>query len=159
MASAIGITLSEPDQSREEEVHKFKIFTPLHILLAEDNLVNQKVALRMLERMGLSADIAANGIEVIQALHRQPYDIILMDVQMPEMDGVSATQQIRQEFPADRQPYIIAMTANAMAGDREQYLEAGMNGYISKPVQLFELQKAIEKAASALVLPSEKVDY
>ncbi len=158
IVSAVGITLPELDQNREEEEQKFKISAPLHILLAEDNLVNQKVALRMLERMGLRADIAANGIEVIQALHRQPYDIILMDVQMPEMDGVSATQQIRQEFPAEQQPYIIAMTANAMAGDRERYLEAGMNGYISKPVQLFELQRAIEKAASALALHSEKVD-
>jgi CheY-like chemotaxis protein/HPt (histidine-containing phosphotransfer) domain-containing protein len=120
---------------------------PLHILLAEDNAVNQKLALRLLERMGYRADVAANGLEVLTALGRQPYDVVLMDVQMPELDGLAATRQIRMQWPADRQPRIIAMTANAMQGDREACLDAGMDDYISKPVQVQELQQALERAA------------
>jgi CheY-like chemotaxis protein len=110
---------------------------PLRILLAEDLLVNQKLALRLLEQMGYRADVAANGIEAIESIERQPYDVILMDVQMPEMDGLEATRQIRKK--AIRQPFIIAMTANAMTGDREICLEAGMDLYISKPIRVPEL--------------------
>ncbi len=98
---------------------------PLRILLAEDNVVNQKVAMHTLDRMGYRADLAANGCEVLDALERQDYDMILMDVQMPEMDGLEATVAIRRHLPSHRQPYIVAMTANAMQGDREQCLEAG----------------------------------
>jgi CheY-like chemotaxis protein len=119
---------------------------PVRILLAEDNLINQRVALRMLERLGYSADIAMNGEEVIDALRRQPYDVILMDVQMPEMDGEDATVAIRTTFPPESQPYIIAMTANAMEGDRERYLSLGMNDYLSKPVRPDELEKALQIA-------------
>ncbi len=108
---------------------------PLRILLAEDNLVNQKVAVRILERLGYRADVAANGMEVIEALERQTYDVVLMDVQMPELDGVEATSAIRRYWPKWQQPSIIAMTANALAGDREEYLESGMDDYISKPVR------------------------
>jgi CheY-like chemotaxis protein len=115
----------------------------LNILLAEDNAVNQKVAIRMLERLGYRADIAANGLQVLGALQNHPYDLVLMDVQMPEMDGLVATRSIRN-MPG-RQPYIIAMTAHAMKGDREECLEAGMNDYISKPVRIEELQAAIER--------------
>jgi signal transduction histidine kinase/CheY-like chemotaxis protein len=116
---------------------------PLHILLAEDNSTNQKLTLLMLERMGYRADVAANGLEVLDALHRQPYDVILMDVQMPEMDGLEATRLIRREFAAETQPYIIAMTANVMQGDRERCLEAGMSGYLGKPIHFRELTEAI----------------
>jgi CheY-like chemotaxis protein len=116
----------------------------LRILLAEDHLVNQKVALMMLERMGYRADVAANGLEVLQALHRQPYDVILMDVQMPEMDGLEASRQICWQWQKAR-PHIIAMTANAMRGDREDCIAAGMDDYISKPVQIAELEAALRK--------------
>jgi len=113
----------------------------LRILLAEDNAVNQMVALRMLERLGYQADTAANGKEVLAALKSRSYDIVLMDVQMPEMDGLEAARLIRSE-KVDR-PYIIAMTAHAMKGDREVCLEAGMNDYVSKPVRMEELRAAI----------------
>ncbi|MEK7809996.1 MAG: response regulator [Chloroflexota bacterium] len=120
---------------------------PLRVLLAEDNLVNQKLALRMLERFGYRADMVANGLEVLQALDRQEYDLILMDVQMPEMDGLEATRQIRSQYAAHKQPRIVAMTANAMQGDREECLAAGMNDYISKPIKVAELMKALERSA------------
>jgi len=114
---------------------------PLRILLAEDNAVNQKLALRFLEQMGYRADIASNGIEAVESFERQTYDVILMDVQMPEMDGLEATRQIRKKkIP---QPYIIAMTANAMQGDREMCLEAGMNFYVAKPIRVPELVSAL----------------
>ena len=117
---------------------------PLHILLAEDNVVNQKVALHILERMGYRADLAANGLEVLEALERQPYDVILMDVQMPEMDGIAATQAIRERWPPERQPWIIAMTAHAMEGDREWCLSSGMDNYLGKPVQVEQLVAALQ---------------
>ncbi len=120
---------------------------PLRILLAEDNVVNQKVALRLLERLGYRADVAANGWEVLDALHRQPYDVVLMDVQMPELDGLSATRRIRREWPVERQPRIIAMTANAMASDRDTCLAAGMDDYISKPVQREALINALRNCS------------
>ncbi len=117
----------------------------LRILLAEDNITNQKVALRMLERLGHKAQVAQNGLEVLAALKTQPFDIILMDVQMPEMDGLEATQRIRENGNSKSQPYIIALTANALKGDRERYLGAGMDGYLSKPVRIDDLAAAIEE--------------
>jgi signal transduction histidine kinase/CheY-like chemotaxis protein len=116
---------------------------PLKILLAEDNVVNQKLALRLLERLGYRPDVVADGLEVLEALKRQPYDLIFMDVQMPEMDGLEATRQIRAQ---GLDVHIIAMTANAMQGDREDCLTAGMNDYVSKPVQVNELMTALKKA-------------
>ena len=116
---------------------------PLRILLVEDNAVNQKLALRLLSRMGYRADVAANGLEAIDAVERQPYDIVLMDVQMPEMDGLEATRHIVDNVEATRRPWIVAMTANAMDGDREQCIEAGMQGYISKPIRVEELVEAL----------------
>ncbi len=122
---------------------------PLRILLAEDNAVNQKLALRLLSMMGYRADVAANGLEAIQALERQEYDVIFMDVQMPEMDGLEATRQIikrwPEQLPTGRRPTIIAMTANAMQGDRERCIEAGMDDYISKPIRNEELIRTLEQ--------------
>jgi len=117
---------------------------PLRILLAEDNQVNQKLAIRVLEQMGYRADVASNGIEAVESIERQIYDVILMDVQMPEMDGLDATRNIRKLQDAT-QPHIIAMTANAMEGDREMCLAAGMDDYVSKPIRVNELIEALLK--------------
>ena len=118
---------------------------PLRILLAEDYAVNQKLALRLLAQMGYRADIASNGLEAIQAVERQPYDVILMDVQMPEMDGLEASKAICARWAAGERPHIIAMTANAMQGDREMCLEAGMDDYVSKPIRVDELIEALKR--------------
>ena len=118
---------------------------PLKILLAEDNEVNQKVAVRILQRLGYQADVAANGLEVLGALRHQDYDVVLMDIQMPEMDGLTATRLICQEWPCSERPRIIAMTANAMQGDLEDCLAVGMNDYISKPIRLEKLVKALRQ--------------
>ncbi|MBD2594749.1 PAS domain S-box protein [Nostoc spongiaeforme FACHB-130] len=118
---------------------------PLKILVAEDSLVNQKVAILMLQKIGYQADVVADGREVIQALQRQPYDVVLMDIHMPEMDGLETSKIISQQWAASIRPYIIAITANAMRGDREACLAAGMNDYISKPIQMAELVKALSK--------------
>jgi CheY-like chemotaxis protein len=123
---------------------------PLRLLLAEDHPTNQKLALAILARLGYRADIAANGLEAIEALERQPYDLVLMDVQMPEMDGLEATRYIRQGWTARPGPYIIAMTANAMQGDREACLAAGMDDYVSKPIRVEELVTALSRGAAAL---------
>lgn len=120
------------------------------LLLAEDNAVNQKVARMMLERLGYHADVVANGQEVITALRQRSYDILLMDVQMPEMDGIEATRRIVELYPDPaHRPWIIALTANAMQGDRERCLEVGMNDYISKPVKRDELAAALKRAIKA----------
>ncbi len=120
---------------------------PLRILLAEDNAVNQKLALRLLEQMGFRADVASNGLEAVESVERQAYDVVLMDVQMPEMDGLDATRAIRK-LTNLRQPRIIAMTANAMQGDREMCLAAGMDDYVSKPIRVAELIQALKRVQS-----------
>ncbi|HSU84861.1 MAG TPA: ATP-binding protein [Thermoanaerobaculia bacterium] len=118
---------------------------PLRILLAEDNSINQRVGLLLLERMGYVADVAGNGIEVLEALRRQPYDLILMDVQMPVMDGVEATRRIRAEFPVERQPRIVALTANVLREQREACLVAGMDDFVQKPVVFTDLRVALAR--------------
>ena len=116
---------------------------PLRILLAEDNLVNQKLAIRLLQQMGYRADLASNGVEAVEGVSRQQYDVVLMDVQMPEMDGLEASRRINEAFSEGDRPRIIAMTANAMQGDREMCLEAGMNDYITKPIRVPVLVEAL----------------
>jgi PAS domain S-box-containing protein len=118
---------------------------PLSILLAEDHAINQKLALLVLERLGYRADVAGNGLEALQAVRRQHYDVVLMDVQMPEMDGLEATRAIRREFPADRRPRIVAMTANAMKEDRDECFAAGMDDFVLKPIQFDELVGALNR--------------
>ncbi len=120
--------------------------SPLRILLAEDNPMNQKVALRLLERLGYSADVAANGLEVLAALELKLYDVVLMDVQMPELDGLDATRRICERWPLDSRPHIIAMTANALPEDREACFAAGMNDYVAKPIRADELAAALKRA-------------
>ncbi|MBV9323196.1 MAG: response regulator [Chloroflexi bacterium] len=121
----------------------------LRILLAEDNAVNQKLTLRLLSQLGYRADVAGNGLEAIAALERQPYDVVLMDVQMPELDGLQATRRIRAQWAPPNGPHIIAMTANAMQGDREQCLAAGMDDYISKPIRVHDLLSALQRSPHA----------
>ena len=121
---------------------------PLQILLAEDNAFNQKLAVHLLGQMGYRVDLAANGIEAVQSVERQHYDVILMDVQMPEMDGLEASRQICARWPREQRPHIVAMTANAMQGDREMCLAAGMDDYISKPIRISDLAAALERAAA-----------
>jgi CheY-like chemotaxis protein len=122
--------------------------TGLRILLAEDNAVNQKLALRLLKQMGLTADVVGDGQAAVDAIEGGAYDLILMDVQMPELDGLEATRQIRRRWP-DRAVRIIGLTANAMAGDREECLAAGMDDYVSKPIRPEELATAIARTPVA----------
>ena len=126
---------------------------PLQILLAEDNLVNQKVAGQILNNLGYSVAIANNGEEVLALLDRKTFDLILMDVQMPVMDGLEACRRIRQTLPPEQQPQIVAMTANAMPGDRQICLDAGMNGYLSKPIVIQELRDLLNQTAPVNALP------
>jgi CheY-like chemotaxis protein len=121
---------------------------PLRILLAEDNSVNQMLAVRLLRGLGYTADVAGNGLEAVDAVDGGEYDLVLMDVQMPEMDGLEATREIRARHGAGR-PRIVAMTANAMAQDRDECLAAGMDDYVSKPIRVEELTAAMERAAGA----------
>lgn len=132
---------------------------PLRILLAEDNLVNQQIALLMLNKQGLKADIANNGKEVLKILEESSYDIILMDVEMPKMDGLSATRAIRERYAHATRPWIIAVTAYAMSGDREMCLAAGMNDYLGKPIREVDLGSAMQRASQSLqaVSPSPSV--
>ncbi len=118
------------------------------ILLAEDNEVNRKLALALLARMGYEADVAHDGLEALSALRERVYDVVLMDVEMPELDGLEATRRIRHELTPDRQPRIIAMTANAMEGDRERCLAAGMDDYLPKPIRIGDLRRALGRVAA-----------
>ncbi len=134
-----------PEVERLKLDREFAARHPLKILLAEDNAVNQKLALRLLEQMGYRADVASNGLEAVESVARQKYDVILMDVQMPEMDGLEATRQIISKW-SENHPRIIGLTANALEGDREMCLAAGMSDYISKPIRVNELVEALTRA-------------
>lgn len=134
-SSALPSKPTSPIQVNSE----FAKTLPLRILLVEDVTLNQKVALQMLQRFGYRADVANNGAEAIESLRRQPYDFVFMDVQMPVLDGLEATRLICQEFSPPHRPWIVAMTAHAMKGDREQCIDSGMNDYISKPIRFDNL--------------------
>ncbi len=135
-AQEAGGTAPAPEPSRR-----------LRVLLAEDNVVNQRVAGLLLERLGYRYDVVGNGQEALDALHDRPYDVVLMDMQMPVMDGLEATRRLRADLPADRQPRVVAMTANALAEDREACLTAGMDDYLAKPVRREELAAALGRVA------------
>ncbi|MEM1220664.1 MAG: response regulator, partial [Bacteroidota bacterium] len=141
------IANAQADDKMQNQVTKAKpIPSNLRILLAEDNIMNQRVAQRMLQKMGLEPDIVGNGKEALESILMIPYDLILMDVQMPEMDGMEATENIRKHLPTDRtQPRIIALTANAMQEDREACLQAGMDDFLSKPIRSDDLEEMIQK--------------
>lgn len=145
--------LSHPDK-------EFATTYPFHILLAEDNVVSQKVALRVLQRLGYRAEVVANGLEVLEALHRQAYDVVLMDIQMSEMDGVTCTHHIRQLAQSaaglfEVKPWVIGMTAGARAEDRQKCIEQGMDDAISKPVRLEALQEALKRCSLATQAPEQ----
>ncbi|MEM7513185.1 MAG: ATP-binding protein [Bacteroidota bacterium] len=144
-----------PPLQVEEDISQLAELFPFRILMAEDNLVNQKVATRMLSKYGYRPDVVANGQEAVDAVRERPYDILFMDIQMPEMDGISATKVIRSEIDTEFQPIIIALTANAMAGDREIYLSAGMDDYLSKPIEMRTLKKVISKYGQLIFTAKE----
>ena len=139
---------SQPE--RPVDVARTATSSPLRILLAEDNPVNQKVALLVLEKLGYHADVAANGVEAIAALERQQYDAVLMDVQMPELDGLDASRQICARWPRESRPRIIAMTANAMAEDRDACFAAGMDSFLTKPLDRERLAEAVSLVSNSL---------
>ena len=151
LAQLFGRATSSPDASKQRLVTRHTLAEEkrrsAHILLAEDNVVNQKVALKILEKLGYRAEVVANGREALRALERKSYDLVLMDVQMPEMDGLEATRKIRSATSAisNRQVPIVAMTAYALEEDRNRCLEAGMNDYVTKPVQPQKLSVALER--------------
>jgi two-component system, sensor histidine kinase and response regulator len=136
-----------------EPRQKLPMRTDVRILVAEDNPVNQKVAVRQLERLGFSADPVANGVEAVEAVSRHEYALVLMDVQMPEMDGFAATREIRRREGRDKHVPIVALTANALAGDRERCLEAGMDDYLQKPFAEGELLRVLETWVAAAAGP------
>jgi CheY-like chemotaxis protein len=137
--------LFEEATIKEKLPQNFAQKHPLQFLVAEDNIINQKLILHILNRLGYSPDMVNNGMEAVKAVENNSYDIILMDVQMPVMDGLEATETIRKQNI--KQPVIIALTANTMQGDQEECLKAGMNAYISKPVKLEKLVSLLEKWA------------
>jgi PAS domain S-box-containing protein len=145
ITQASRIQLDIPKGESIQAIPKLGEHLPLRILLAEDNRVNQQVALLTLEQLGYQADAVSNGLEVLQSLHRQLYDVVLMDIHMPEMDGLTATYQICQEWSPQQRPRIIAMTAFATQDNWEQCLAAGMDDYISKPIQIVKLVHALRK--------------
>jgi CheY-like chemotaxis protein len=126
----------------------------LRVLVAEDNAINQKVALRMLKKLGVNADLVENGSQAIAAVLENHYDIVLMDVQMPEVDGLTATREIRKRLPAGRQPLIVGLTAHATTEYRDLCLQAGMNAYLTKPLQMDQLRGVMTELAELLSAPA-----
>jgi signal transduction histidine kinase/ActR/RegA family two-component response regulator len=126
----------------------------LRILLAEDNRINQKGALKIIERLGHRADVAEDGVEVLEALERQPYDVVLMDIQMPRMDGIEATRRLRERFAGDVRPRIVALTANVLEEDRRRCMAAGVDDFLSKPVTVGALAAALERCSPAAAAPA-----
>jgi signal transduction histidine kinase/HPt (histidine-containing phosphotransfer) domain-containing protein len=155
LLECLGRAMSLQMQSEKKAPHRPTLDSdlakrlPLRLLLADDNLINQKVGLSVLHKLGYKADLAADGVEVMEALEKRLYDIIFLDVQMPELDGIETAKRIRARFPGDKSPRIIAMTGNALVGDRERCIQAGMDDYISKPIRIGDLQAALEKWAPA----------
>jgi CheY-like chemotaxis protein/HPt (histidine-containing phosphotransfer) domain-containing protein len=141
-ATPAGVQAATP---REGPVERLAEQLPLRVLVAEDNVVNQRLALLVLQKLGYRAEVTANGLEALQALEREPYDVVLMDVQMPTMDGLEATRRIHQRWPQGRRPRIIAATASAMPEEREACLAAGMDDYLSKPIRVDELVAALRR--------------
>jgi signal transduction histidine kinase/DNA-binding response OmpR family regulator len=140
------LTKRQPAQAKNTapEVDKtLALRQPLRILLAEDNVVNQRVAVRLLERFGYRPDVASNGLEVLAAVERQAYDVVLLDIQMPEMDGIETAHRITKQFEPGKRPRLIALTANVLKDDRELCAGAGMNDFLAKPMHLAELQQAL----------------
>jgi CheY-like chemotaxis protein len=141
----------KPEKEHEVNLNKnLAEKLPLQILLAEDNVINQKLIIQLMNKMGYYPDIASNGAEAIMMLEKKEYDILFMDVQMPVMDGLEATRTIISNWPKPQRPHIIAMTANVMDGDKEKCLEAGMVDYLSKPIKFNEVQEALMKWGSVL---------
>jgi PAS domain S-box-containing protein len=141
--------LSDPEFARKR---------PFQILVVEDNPVNQKLSLLLLSRLGYRADVASNGMEALETLRRQPYDVVFMDMHMPEMDGVEASRRIQEAFSADMRPWIVALTANAMPSDRVICATAGMRDFISKPIRANDLRGALERVPRAWVSPDFLVE-
>ena len=143
---------SEPERrlnpASTPPVSLFKGYSP-RVLVVEDNIINQRIAARLLQNLGCTVDVVANGREAVQMIGDIPYDLVLMDVQMPEMDGFAATAEVRRGQGPQTSLPIVAMTANAMAGDRERCLEAGMNDYVSKPVHPEDLQRVLHQWVKA----------
>jgi CheY-like chemotaxis protein len=133
---------------------QFAVRHPARILIAEDNPINQKVLVRTLQKLGYAPAVVGDGLAAVAALHHQPFDVVLMDVEMPQMDGPTAARALRAELPASRQPIVIAVTAHALAGDREQFLAAGMDGYLTKPIRLDDLTDVLRRRASFRPAPA-----
>jgi PAS domain S-box-containing protein len=146
LLGVLARTVEEPRPTEPPAGDTAASSSPLRILLAEDNAVNQKVALALLKQFGYRAEVAWNGLEVLEALERRRYDVVLMDIQMPELDGLDATRRICARWPADARPWIIAMTANALLEDREACFDAGMDDYVAKPIHPDELAAALDRA-------------
>ena len=146
----MGLAIKAAERSPEDDESKTGEKFPLRILLAEDNVVNQRVANLILKRMGYRSDTVANGLEVLEALRQRDYDVILLDIQMPEMDGFSVAREICRIYEKKNRPRMIAMTANALQGDRERCLDAGMDDYLTKPVRREEILLRLKRSYEIL---------
>ena len=140
---AIPDTITEPDQPRNSEKYAIPQKHSSKILVADDQVINQIIAERIFNTLGIQPDIASNGLEVLRQCESQHYDMVFMDINMPEMDGIEATRELHKKFPGGKRPVVVAMTANSMEGDRETCLEAGMDDFLPKPLRIDELQKIL----------------